>query len=45
MGGSLRVSTKTDDIPVAADMNMDGSEGGKYKEESGTTAAFLETSS
>lgn len=39
------VSTKTDDIPVAADMNMDGSGGGKYKEESGTTAAFLETSS
>lgn len=39
------VSTKTDDIPVAADMNMDGSGGGKNKEESGTTAAFLETSS
>ena len=39
------LGTKTDDIPVAADMNIDGSGGGKYKEESGTMAAFLETSS
>lgn len=33
------VSTKTEDIPVAADMNMDGS-GEAIQRESSTTAAF-----